>query len=194
MERKGRASTTCRCHPIGTALLGTCPVARMNSSGLATGLARLQYVGARSLARHDALRSQAAPLQIGSSPLTRWHTLCRESSTSVAASAGQVPDGAKRKSVAALGGFTYPGPRKLKDIVKLPLLNAHGAGKVTEIWSEYHKHHATAIADACSEEEFGLLMQRSKRCPLFVVPIPRWVLILYIFTLVACVWFEGLGS
>jgi ATP11 protein len=97
----------------------------------------------------------------------------RASSTKVAASAGPIPQGATRKSLAALGGFTYPGPRKLQDIVKLPLLNAHSAPKVEEIWTQYHKHHATAIADTCTQEEFGLLMQRTKRCPLFVIPIPR---------------------
>lgn len=99
----------------------------------------------------------------------------RELATSVAAAAGPIPEGAKRKSLAALGGFTYPGPRKLADIVKLPLLNAHDAAKVKEIWTEYHKHHATSISDHISQEEFGLYMQRSQRCPLFVIPVAKCV-------------------
>lgn len=97
----------------------------------------------------------------------------RELSTSIAAAAGPIPEGAKRKSLAALGGFTYPGPRKLADVVKLPLLNAHDTARVKEIWTEYHKHHATSVADHISREEFGLYMQRSQRCPLFVIPIAK---------------------
>jgi ATP11 protein len=72
-----------------------------------------------------------------------------------------------------VGGFSYPGPRKLSDIVKLPLLNAHGASRVSEIWREYHKHHASAVADVLTAEEYGVLMQRAQRCPLFVLPVPR---------------------
>jgi ATP synthase mitochondrial F1 complex assembly factor 1 len=53
------------------------------------------------------------------------------------------------------------------------LLNVHGAPKVREIWTEYHRHHASSIADVLTAEEYGILMQRSKRCPLFVLPVPR---------------------
>jgi hypothetical protein len=72
-------------------------------------------------------------------------------------------------------GFFYPGPRQLKDIVKLPLLNAHGASRVREIWTEFHKDHKSAIADILTADEFGTLMQRSQRCPFFVLPVPRYV-------------------
>lgn len=34
-------------------------------------------------------------------------------------------------------------------------------------------HHASSISDAFTAEEFGLLMQRSGRCPNFVIPIAR---------------------
>jgi ATP11 protein len=72
-------------------------------------------------------------------------------------------------------GFSYPGPRELKDIVKLPLLNAHGAHRVREIWTEFHHDHKAAIADVLTGDEFGTLMQRSQRCPFFVLPVSRYV-------------------
>lgn len=150
----------------------------MNASrSFASRLARASLYGAPShlhqcapLAR-GLPRGQACIDAITRSP--RAHG--RELASSVAAAGGPIPEGAKRKSLAALGGFTYPGPRKLADIVKLPLLNAHDAAKVKEIWTEYHKHHATSISDHISREEFGLYMQRSQRCPLFVIPIPKCV-------------------
>lgn len=71
------------------------------------------------------------------------------------------------------GGFSYPGPKKLEEIVKLPLLNMHGTSEVKQIWLDYHKDHKTAVADTLGPEEFEMLMQRSQRCPMFVLPVPR---------------------
>lgn len=70
-------------------------------------------------------------------------------------------------------GFSYPGPRKLSEIVKLQLLNKHGSSRVREIWTEYHKDHKSAVGDVLTTEEYGLLLQRSQRCRHFVVPVPR---------------------
>lgn len=106
--------------------------------------------------------------------LTPSRTLS-SSASDVSAPDGRKPGraGLTQKPLGHLGGFSYPGPRKLADITKLPLLNAHNAQGVTEIWTEYHKQHASAIADTLSADEFGSMMQRSGRCPLFVIPIPR---------------------
>lgn len=151
----------------------------MNASRrLVSRLARLSSSGFRLQPHQDATLARGwvhTPVSVQTRVRSQQETRGRELATSVAAAAGPIPKGAKRKSLAALGGFTYPGPRKLKDIVKLPLLNAHDAAKVRVIWTEYHKHHATAVSDHCSKDEFGLYMQRTQRCPLFVVPIPKFV-------------------
>jgi hypothetical protein len=148
--------------------------------GLARGvqLARLGAAAARASARRierlpllppPAQRRSASPRLLSSAQVDG------EERRAFGAAAGSPPGGIKRKSLAHLGGFSYPGPRKLTDIVKLPLLDAHDTAKVKEIWAAYHKHHASAIADSFSAEEFEQLMQRTQRCPLFVVPIPRCV-------------------
>lgn len=72
-----------------------------------------------------------------------------------------------------VGGFTYPAPRRLGDITKLPLLQKHTADRVEEIWRSYHDTHKTAFADVLSEQGYELLRARSKRCPLFVIPVRR---------------------
>lgn len=71
------------------------------------------------------------------------------------------------------GGFSYPGPRKLSEIVKLPLLAKHSAARVRQIWSEYHTSHASALADTLNPDQFAHLIQRTARCPHFVLPVPR---------------------
>lgn len=70
-------------------------------------------------------------------------------------------------------GFSNPGARRLSEVVKLQLLNKHGAGKVREIWNEYHKDHKSAVGDVLTAEEYGLLRQRSERCRHFVLPVHR---------------------
>lgn len=73
----------------------------------------------------------------------------------------------------AKGGFSYPGPRKLSEIVKLQLLQKHPPSRVREIWSEYHADHTSAVGDVLSADEFALLKHRSARCRHFVLPVPR---------------------
>lgn len=96
------------------------------------------------------------------------HLLPPTSATQRTYSTGQEADGS-----APMPGFSYPGPRKLSEIVKIQLLNKHGAPRVREIWNEYHKDHKSAVGDTLSSEEYGLLLQRTQRCKHFVFPVPR---------------------
>lgn len=71
------------------------------------------------------------------------------------------------------GGFSYPGPRKLSEIVKIQLLEKHGSMRVREIWDEYHKDHKSAVGEVLSAEEYALFKHRTGRCKHFVLPVPR---------------------
>lgn len=73
----------------------------------------------------------------------------------------------------SLGGFSYPAPRKLSDVAKLQLLERHGTERVTEIWNDYHATHKTAFADVLTDTAYNLFRNRTSRCPLFVIPVPR---------------------
>lgn len=86
---------------------------------------------------------------------------------------GYYSNSATDRGETAATGFSHPGARKLSDIVKLQLLNKHGAGRVREIWNEYHKGHKSAVGDVLTAEEYGLLRQRSERCRHFVLPVYR---------------------
>lgn len=70
-------------------------------------------------------------------------------------------------------GFSYPGPRKLSEITKLQLLDKHTASGVTHIWREFHTKHKSAVADVLDADAYRLFTMRTKRCPLFVLPVPR---------------------
>ncbi|CAN8073185.1 unnamed protein product [Agarophyton chilense] len=79
----------------------------------------------------------------------------------------------QRDSQVSGGGFSFPGPRKLSEIVKIQLLDKHGAMRVQEIWKEYHADHKSAVGDVFSAEEYELFKHRTARCKHFVLPVPR---------------------
>ncbi|KAI0563074.1 ATP11 protein [Gracilaria domingensis] len=70
-------------------------------------------------------------------------------------------------------GFSYPGPRKLSEIVKIQLLDKQGSMRVREIWNEYHADHKSAVGDVLSAEEYELFKHRTSRCKHFVLPVSR---------------------
>lgn len=73
----------------------------------------------------------------------------------------------------SISGFSHPGARKLSEIVKIQLFNKVSAARASEIWSEYHKDHKSAIGDVFTSEEYGLLRQRTERCRHFILPVMR---------------------
>ena len=83
----------------------------------------------------------------------------------------QVPS----EPMSSLRGFSYPGPRKLKDIVKLPLLQRESSDKIKSIWSEFHESadSGNAIGTSIGGPEYHELMRRSRKAPFFIYPVFR---------------------
>ena len=68
--------------------------------------------------------------------------------------------------------FSYPTPRTLDEIVKLPLLIPHSREEVAAIWGAHHaqSHNAATAADDLTATEHDTFLARAKKAPLFVVP------------------------
>mmetsp|Transcript_26903 Transcript_26903/g.34858 ORF Transcript_26903/g.34858 Transcript_26903/m.34858 type:complete len:219 (-) Transcript_26903:253-909(-) len=69
--------------------------------------------------------------------------------------------------------FSFPGPRKLEEIVKLPLLSKETPERVSEIWKEFHNQRKDTLATTLCFEDFQVLLERGADCPIFVYPIWR---------------------
>jgi ATP synthase mitochondrial F1 complex assembly factor 1 len=79
-----------------------------------------------------------------------------------------------RASFSSVGGFSYPAPRKLDEIVKLELLSKEPRDKVETIWKEFHKKKVDNIAEVWSTTEFNNLQAASKETSsTFIFPVPR---------------------
>lgn len=69
--------------------------------------------------------------------------------------------------------FTYPSPRLLKDIVKLPLLAMESTEKIETVWHERHFNDMARVGRIISQSKFDLLMSNSKQFPMFIFPVHR---------------------
>lgn len=72
-----------------------------------------------------------------------------------------------------MGGFSYPAPRRLDELVKLSLLRQETPERCREIWETYHDDKEFNVAETWSVEDYRMLMDRGKECPLFVYPVHR---------------------
>ncbi|DAZ99864.1 TPA: hypothetical protein N0F65_008607 [Lagenidium giganteum] len=71
------------------------------------------------------------------------------------------------------GGFTFPAPRALKEIVKVDLLANEGADEIRKIWADYHAEKDDCIASTLSGAEVTKVVDRARGSPFFIVPVYR---------------------
>eukprot|EP00466_Bigelowiella_natans_P019595 jgi/Bigna1/146631/aug1.118_g21339 len=63
-------------------------------------------------------------------------------------------------------------PRKLEEIVKIPLLLMNEADKIVEIWTDYHSSKPGVFAGVLKgKRKFQVMMQRAQKSPLFIYPL-----------------------
>jgi ATP synthase F1 complex assembly factor 1 len=71
------------------------------------------------------------------------------------------------------GMFTYPSPRLLKDIVKIPILAMENREKIEEVWMERHKEDDARFGKVLGEYKFEMMMRNAKQFPMFMFPVHR---------------------
>lgn len=74
----------------------------------------------------------------------------------------------------AAGDHTFPGTRRLDEVVKLPLLRLESTENVKVIWETQHVHETEgAVGTAYTKREFETFKHRSHKHPMFVLPVRR---------------------
>jgi GNAT superfamily N-acetyltransferase len=69
---------------------------------------------------------------------------------------------------------SFPGTRRLDEVVKLPLLRLESAEDVRKIWETQHTHETEgAVGAVYSKAEFEAYKHRSIRHSMFVLPVRR---------------------
>lgn len=76
----------------------------------------------------------------------------------------KIPLGAKPQENAAY--------KKLSDIMKLDLVEQRSVEEIKQIWLEYHQGKEVICA-AIPLDHYDLMLERAKKYPVFILPIPR---------------------
>lgn len=63
--------------------------------------------------------------------------------------------------------------KKLKDIMKMDMLQNKTAAEIKNIWLEYHKRKDDVLVATLPSETYNLLTERAKENPTFILPLPR---------------------
>lgn len=79
----------------------------------------------------------------------------------------------RRANSGSAGGFSYPGPRALDQIVKLELLQNEDGEQIQHIWEQFHTDKSDAVAAALPHDRFRTLVDRATAAPFFVFPVYR---------------------
>lgn len=69
--------------------------------------------------------------------------------------------------------FTYPCPRRMREIVKMSLMEREAPDKIREVWNTYHSPRLNNVSCILSGYQFNLLKKRTKASPFFIFPIMR---------------------
>ncbi|CBZ51527.1 hypothetical protein NCLIV_013200 [Neospora caninum Liverpool] len=69
--------------------------------------------------------------------------------------------------------ISYPSPKKLSDVVKLPLLRLKSREEVAKIWAEHFRTKTLSVAASTGHDAFERLASNAQVAPHFVVPLPR---------------------
>lgn len=69
--------------------------------------------------------------------------------------------------------FTYPSPKLLKDIVKLPLLATEPAEHIKDIWAVRHENDEARLCLTLDQKVFQQMTGNGINFPNFVIPVHR---------------------
>lgn len=67
----------------------------------------------------------------------------------------------------------YSIPRKLTEVVKLPLFERECPIKIRELWLEYFKDHLAVVPGVLAQPEFMTIRANARECPLFIAPVRK---------------------
>lgn len=56
--------------------------------------------------------------------------------------------------------FTYPCPRKLREIMKMSLIEKETPDKIKQIWQEYHQHKISNTATVMDKHKYNFFGDR----------------------------------
>lgn len=74
---------------------------------------------------------------------------------------------------ATRGNFSYAGPRKLSDIIKLDLIRDKTSAEISDVWMTYHEEKDKVHGLILNKAKGKSILSRAAQCPFFIHPVFR---------------------
>ena len=69
--------------------------------------------------------------------------------------------------------FSWPCPRKLREVVKISAFEKENADTCTMLWNEFHHAKPENVSTVLTEGQYKTLVSRGKASPIFIHPVPK---------------------
>ena len=70
-------------------------------------------------------------------------------------------------------GFTFPIPKQLSEVARVPFLKQESAVRIRELWLEQFGHRQDVAVGTMAASEFNTFKANSVACPMFIVPVAK---------------------
>jgi ATP synthase F1 complex assembly factor 1 len=69
--------------------------------------------------------------------------------------------------------FTFPIPKQLNEVARVPLLKQETAVRIRELWLEQFKARQDVVVGSLARTEFETFKANATACPMFIVPVMK---------------------
>lgn len=69
--------------------------------------------------------------------------------------------------------FSYPVPRKLRDVVKMSLFQTESPASIKQLWEEQYRSNRKVVSATTDRETFERFRRNLAHCPFFIAPLRR---------------------
>ena len=69
--------------------------------------------------------------------------------------------------------FTFPVPKQLNEVARVPLLKQESAVRIRELWLEQFKSRSDVVVGTLAKPEFEIFKANALACPMFIVPVMK---------------------
>jgi ATP synthase F1 complex assembly factor 1 len=71
------------------------------------------------------------------------------------------------------GYFSYPCPRKLREIVKISLFEREQPSTIKDLWKQYYEEKPRAFGLNVNENELNIMLRNANNNPFFIFPVRK---------------------
>jgi ATP synthase F1 complex assembly factor 1 len=69
--------------------------------------------------------------------------------------------------------FTFPIPKQLNEVARVPLLKQESPAKIRQLWLDQFKDRGDVVVGSMASKEYNTFKSNAIACPMFIVPVMK---------------------